>query len=139
MTWSTTVVAGADLDIDEVVELYRSSGLGARRPIGDRARFTAMIVRADLVVVCREQGRLLGIARSLSDFAYVTYLCDLAVALEYQRRGVGRALLEGTRAAAPDTKIVLLAAPDAAGYYPRVGFTRHESAWLSDAAAPPQP
>ena len=139
MTWSTAVVAGTDLDVDEVVELYRSSGLGARRPLEDRARFTAMIVRADLVVVCREQGRLLGIARSLSDFAYVTYLCDLAVTREYQRRGVGRALLEGTRAAAPDTKIVLLAAPDAVGYYPRVGFTRHESAWLSDTATPAQP
>jgi hypothetical protein len=26
--------------------------------------------------------------------------------------------------------LVLLAAPKAVGYYPKLGFTRHDSAWL---------
>lgn len=126
-------VPGADLDVDEVVEVYRSSGLGARRPIEDRARFAAMLTQANLVVVCHEQGRLIGIARSISDLVYVTYLCDLAVALEHQRSGVGRALIEYTGRAAPEAKIVLLAAPGATDYYPRIGFARHGSAWVLDA------
>ena len=36
-----------------------------------------------------------------------------------------------TRAAlGPKTKLILLAAPAAAEYYPHIGFERHESAWL---------
>ena len=123
-------VAGADLDLAEVVAVYESSGLGERRPIGDRDRFAAMVRHANLVVTCRIAGELVGIARSVSDFAYVTYLSDIAVAGPHQRAGIGRALIDATRREAPGAKIVLLSAPAATGYYPRLGFTRHESAWV---------
>jgi predicted N-acetyltransferase YhbS len=66
----------------------------------------------------------------VSDFSYVTYLSDIAVAREFQRQGLGRALIEGTRQAAPAAKIVLLSAPAAAEYYPHIGFSRHNSAWV---------
>jgi GNAT superfamily N-acetyltransferase len=121
---------GAALDLDEVLEVYRSSGLGERRPVADRDRMAAMLRGANLVVTCRADGRLAGICRCVSDFAYVTYLSDLAVAGGLQRRGIGRALIERTREAAPQAKIVLLSAPAAAGYYPHIGFTRHQSAWV---------
>ncbi|BBA96401.1 putative acetyltransferase [Actinacidiphila reveromycinica] len=135
--WKTERVDGRDLDLDEVLEVYHSSGLGERRPVGDRARMAAMVRGANLVVVARDaDGALIGIARSVSDFSYVTYLSDIAVAGRLQRSGVGLALLEETRRQAPDAKVVLLSAPAAAGYYPRVGFTRHESAWV---LAPGQP
>lgn len=132
MSWTTDRVDGAGLDLDEVVEVYRASGLGQRRPVEDRERFAAMWRNANLVVVCRVGGRLVGIARSLSDFAYVTYLSDIAVIGEYQHRGIGSALVAATRRAAPGAKIVLLSAPDARGYYPRIGFSQHSSAWVLD-------
>lgn len=122
-------VTGAELSLDEVLDVYRRSGLGERRPIDDRDRFAAMLRNANLVVVCRMRGELIGIARSVSDFAYTTYLSDLAVVREYQRAGIGRALIDATVAAAPMAKIVLLAAPSAREYYPHIGFTRHDSAW----------
>lgn len=130
MNWKTERADPDALDLAEVIEVYRSSGLGERRPISDTDRFEAMIRKADLIVTCRVDTRLVGIARSVSDFSYVTYLSDIAVAGEFQRRGIGRALIEGTRQAAPGVKIVLLSAPGAVDYYPHIGFTRHNSAWV---------
>ena len=130
MNWKTDRVPGADLDLDEVLNVYRSSGLGERRPIEDRERMATMLRNANLVVVCRVDGELVGIARSVSDFSYVTYLSDIAVARAYQRAGMGRALIEATQREAPGVKIVLLSAPAAAEYYPHIGFTRHNSAWV---------
>jgi predicted N-acetyltransferase YhbS len=133
VNWKIDRVEGSELDCDEVVAVYRDSGLGARRPIDDLDRFRAMLANANLVVVCRVDGRMVGIARSISDFSYATYLSDIAVVGDYQRAGIGRALIDATRREAPRAKIVLLSAPAATGYYPRVGFTRHESAWVLDA------
>ena len=133
MTWTIERVSGAELCLDEVTALYRSSGLGDRRPIADRDRFAAMVRNANLILTCRQAGELIGIARSVSDFAYVTYLSDMAVARGNQRSGVGRALIDATQAVAPSAKIVLLAAPNARDYYPHIGFAMHGSAWVLDA------
>ncbi len=121
---------GNDLDLDEVIDLYRASTLGARRPLDDRPRMTAMLANANLVVTAWDGRLLVGISRALSDFAYVTYLSDLAVRDTHQRGGVGRELIRRTRAAAPTAQLVLLSAPAAVDYYPHVGFTHHPSAWV---------
>jgi predicted N-acetyltransferase YhbS len=123
-------VEGEHLDIDEALEVFRSSGLGERRPIEDRQRFTLMVRNANLIVVCRVDGELVGIARSISDFSYVTYLSDIAVSRAYQRAGIGRALIKATQQEAPTAKIVLLSAPAATDYYPHIGFSSHNSAWV---------
>jgi N-acetylglutamate synthase-like GNAT family acetyltransferase len=121
---------GASLDLTEVLEVYRSSGLGERRPIADEERVAAMVANANLVVTCRIDGELVGIARCVSDFSYVTYLSDIAVSLPHQRSGIGRALIDATRKEAPQAKIVLLSAPAATEYYPHIGFAKHNSAWV---------
>lgn len=126
-----TYQVGNQLDLDAVIELYRASTLGERRPIEDRARMAAMLAHANLVVTAWDGGLLVGISRCLSDFAYVTYLSDLAVRDSHQRMGIGKELIRVTRReSGPQTYIVLLAAPKAVDYYPHIGFTRHESAWL---------
>lgn len=131
MSWTIERAEGVDLPLDEVLEVYRSSGLGERRPADDRQRMAAMIRNANLVLVARDaRGALIGLARSVSDFSYVTYLSDIAVVRDHQRGGVGRALIDATRKEAPTAKIVLLSAPAATEYYPHIGFTRHDSAWL---------
>lgn len=130
MIWNVEREDGIDLDLNEVLEVYRSSGLGERRPIADTERMAAMVRTANLVVTCRVDGELVGIARSVSDFSYVTYLSDMAVSQSYQRSGIGRALIDATRKEAPQAKIVLLAAPAATNYYPHIGFTQHGSAWV---------
>jgi ribosomal protein S18 acetylase RimI-like enzyme len=123
-------------DLATARALYASCSLGARRPIGDDARFCAMLANANLTITAWDGDQLVGIARSLSDFGWTTYLADLAVHDAYQRRGIGVALIRRTQGAAPQAKIVLLAAPAAVDYYPRIGFSHHPQAWLLDADAP---
>ncbi|MFJ5829990.1 GNAT family N-acetyltransferase [Streptomyces sp. NPDC093089] len=130
MSWSIERENGPDLDLGDVLRVYRESGLGERRPIEETERMAAMVRNANLVVTCRVDGELVGIARSISDFSYVTYLSDIAVVRDHQRSGIGRELIDATRKEAPTAKIVLLSAPAAAEYYPHIGFTAHPSAWV---------
>jgi ribosomal protein S18 acetylase RimI-like enzyme len=130
--WKCEDVDGRDLDVDEVAALYRASGLAERRPVDDSERFADMVRNANLVVTARIDDKLVGVSRSVTDGAYVTYLSDLAVDRAYQRQGIGRDLIDKTREAAPRAKIVLLSAPAAVDYYPRIGFTQHNSAWVLD-------
>ncbi|MEU8508806.1 GNAT family N-acetyltransferase [Streptomyces brevispora] len=130
MSWTIERENGPDLNLDEVLRVYRESGLGERRPVDETERMAAMVRNANLVVTARADGELVGIARSVSDFAYVTYLSDIAVVRAHQRSGIGRELIDATRKEAPQAKIVLLSAPAAAAYYPHIGFAAHNSAWV---------
>jgi GNAT superfamily N-acetyltransferase len=128
---------GNELDLDAVLELYRDSTLGERRPIDDRAIAEDMLRHANLVVTAWDGVTLVGIARTLTDFSYVGYLADLAVRRVFQHRGVGTALIEKTRRKmGPRSMLVLLAAPAAVDFYPRVGFQAHTSAWILRAGDP---
>jgi predicted N-acetyltransferase YhbS len=128
---------GKVLDVDAVSDLYRASTLGERRPVDDPAVMRSMLEHANLVVTAWDGPLLVGISRTLTDFLYVGYLADLAVRDTHQRRGIGRELIRRTREQmGPRSHIVLLAAPKAVDYYPRVGFTKHESAWMLRASDP---
>jgi GNAT superfamily N-acetyltransferase len=121
---------GNDLDLDQVIELYNASTLGERRPVDDRHVMSGMLRHANLVVTAWDGNLLVGIARTLTDFSYVGYLSDLAVRVSHQRKGIGIQLVQKTRGKmGPRSMLVLLAAPKAVEYYPKIGFTRHNSAW----------
>jgi len=122
---------GKELDIDEVIDLYRASTLGARRPVNNRKVMKAMIENADITITAWDGAQLVGIARTLTDFAYVAYLADLAVHEAYQRQGIGKTLVEKTQASLEATCfITLLAAPLADDYYPKIGFAHNPRAWM---------
>lgn len=89
-----------------------------------------MVKNADIIVTARVDGKLVGVARSISDFAYCTYLSDLAVDVNFQKKGIGKALIKYTLEAAPNANIILLAAPAAVGYYPKIGMEKFEHAFL---------
>lgn len=120
---------GNDLDLDAVIDLYRASTLGQRRPVDDRSRMQKMLQNANLVITAWDEDLLVGISRSLTDFSYATYLSDLAVRQSHQRQGIGKELMRRTRQASEPATIILLAAPAAEKYYPHVGFTHHPQAW----------
>jgi len=125
-----TYRTGNDLDVDEAIELYRVSTLGERRPVEDRKRMELMLRNANLVVTAWDGELLVGIARSVSDFSYCTYLSDLAVRDSYQRKGIGRELMRRTQIEGGQAMIILLAAPKAVEYYPRIGLEHHPQAWI---------
>src|SRR5947207_15368006 len=112
-----------DLDLDAVIDLYRASTLGERRPIDDRQRMAAMLKNSNLVITAWDRDLLVGIARALSDFAYVTYLSALAVRVSHQTNGVGRELIRRIReAGGPQPALVVLAGPAAEHESPHAGF-----------------
>jgi ribosomal protein S18 acetylase RimI-like enzyme len=122
---------GNDLEPDQVIELYRASTLGVRRPIDDRERFAAMLKNANLVITAWDSDLLVGISRCMTDFNFFTYLADLVVRESHQRRGIGKELMRLTQKhSGPKTSILLLAAPAAETYYPHVGFEHAPQAWL---------
>ncbi len=122
---------GNDFDIDAVVALYRESSLGERRPVDNRTVMESMIRTANLTVTAWDKTKLIGISRTLTDFAYVAYLADLAVHLDYQKMGIGSELVSRTRAALkPTCLLTLLAAPKANEFYPKIGFEHHPRAWV---------
>jgi GNAT superfamily N-acetyltransferase len=116
--------------LDQAIELYRASTLAERRPVDDRARFAAMLENANLTITAWDGDLLVGISRCVTDFTWTTYLADLAVRVSHQRRGIGKELIRRTQAAAPEAKLLLLAAPAAEKYYPHIGFEHFPQAWM---------
>jgi GNAT superfamily N-acetyltransferase len=98
---------------------------------------TAMLRNANLMVTAWDGETLVGLARSLTDFTYATYVADLAVRESHQRMGIGIELLRRTQEAGAPAMLVLLAAPAAVDYYPGIGFERHGSAWTLPAHRKP--
>jgi ribosomal protein S18 acetylase RimI-like enzyme len=119
------------LEPEEFIDVLRRSTLAARRPVDDLPTITAMLANADVIVTARDPQQLLvGVSRAITDFSYCTYLSDLAVAVAFQRRGIGRELIRRTHlAAGRHTSLILLAAPQAETYYPHIGMKRHDSCW----------
>jgi GNAT superfamily N-acetyltransferase len=119
------------LSASEFVDVLERSGLAERRPVGETKRIETMLRNADLIVTARVDGVLIGVARSVTDFAYCCYLSDLAVDKAYQKRGIGRMLVDKTRdAVGPDSMVLLLSAPAAMSYYPRIGMPKAENAFI---------
>jgi predicted N-acetyltransferase YhbS len=125
-----TYRTGNDIDLDEMIRLYVDSTLGERRPVDERDRMARMLEEANLVITAWDDDLMVGISRSITDWVYCTYLSDLAVRADYQGQGIGKELVRLTREATPAASVILLAAPLAVDYYPKIGMTRHDSAWV---------
>lgn len=121
-----------DLTSHEFISLLNASTLGERRPVNDPDRVEGMLRHADIIITARESNKLVGVARSVTDFVYCNYLSDLAVAVTHQKKGIGKALIKKMKEAAPQAKLILLSAPKAVDYYPHIGMKRHEHAFHLD-------
>jgi len=115
-----------NLGPEDFKKILVSSTLAERRPVNDDEKISKMVSAANLIITARVDGELIGLARSLSDFAFCTYLSDLAVDKRYQHKGIGKELIKQTKKAAPQAVLILLAAPKAVEYYPKIGMRRHE-------------
>lgn len=122
-----------DITVAEFIDVLKRSTLAARRPIHDNATIAGMLRHADLIATARTADALLiGVARSITDFHYCTYLSDLAVDVAFQRRGIGKRLIDFSHdKAGRKTTLILLSAPAATTYYPHIGMTQHYSCWIA--------
>lgn len=116
---------------NEFIDLLKRSTLSERRPVDDQKCVEAMLRHANLLCTAWDGTKLVGVARSITDFEYCCYLSDLAVDEKYQKKGIGKELINQTRSKlGSKAKIILLSAPKAEAYYPKIGFDAHRSAWI---------
>lgn len=119
------------VSVDQFISLLRESSLGARRPVADRECMEGMVNNSNLIVTAWHGEKLIGIARSVTDFHYACYLSDLAVNKEYQKEGVGKKLQSLTQEQLGQRcKLILIAAPAANSYYEHIGFKNNERCWM---------
>lgn len=117
------------VDPGAAATLFRDSGI--HRPDDDLERVAQMIERANLMVTAWNGAELVGMARALTDWCYCCYLSDLAVSRQLQRCGIGTALLERVKEEIGDAvTLVLVASPEAAQFYNRIGLPRSDQAFV---------
>ncbi len=119
-----------NLSPTEFKNVLVKSTLGERRPVDDLDRIKAMVENANLIITARDNTKLIGVSRSITDFVYCTYLSDLAIDEDYQKRGIGKELIRLTKQETPKATLILLAAPAAENYYPHIGMTKTEVCFL---------
>ncbi len=120
------------IELKDFMAILERSTLGQRRPMHDFAAMQTMLDHANVYVGAYDGDTLVGLARGMTDFVYTTYLADLAVDVDYQHRGIGKELLIRVKKLHPRAKLILLAAPAAQGYYPKIGMQRHEHCFFID-------
>jgi len=112
-----------------IIALYDNAGLN--RPTADFDRIAKMYANSNLIVTAWDKDKLVGISRSLTDFCYCCYLSDLAVRQEYKYSGIGKKLVELTKEkVSENSMLLLLAAPSAIEYYPKIGMEKVENGFI---------
>ncbi|HWA35747.1 MAG TPA: GNAT family N-acetyltransferase [Cyclobacteriaceae bacterium] len=110
---------------DQFIDVLKRSTLSERRPVNEPARIQKMLDYGNILITAWAGELLVGVSRAISDFAFCCYLSDLAVDETYQKKGIGKKLIEETHlVAGKHTTLILLAAPAAVDYYPKVGMDR---------------
>jgi N-acetylglutamate synthase-like GNAT family acetyltransferase len=117
---------------DEFIDLMKRSTLAERRPVHDRARIEKMLAHGNILISAWDGNLLVGISRALSDFSFCCYLSDLAVDEAYQHKGIGKELIKRTHEVAgeKDAQLILLAAPKAVNYYPKIGMEQFKECFV---------
>jgi len=104
-----------------------------RKLTGSLLRSAHMVSNSNLTVSAWQNGSLVGVARSVTDFHYACYLSDLAVSKEHQKSGIGKQLQILTQEQlGPQCKLMLIAAPAANQYYEHIGFSHNPRCWVLD-------
>jgi ribosomal protein S18 acetylase RimI-like enzyme len=116
---------------EEFIDLLKRSTLDQRRPVDDKERIQSMLDHDNVLITAWDKDKLVGVSRGLTDYAFCCYLSDLAVDETYQHRGIGKKLVELTHQRSGDqTSLILLAAPAAINYYPKIGMEKFEYCFM---------
>ncbi len=116
---------------EQFVSVLKESSLADRRPIDDMKCIKGMVENSNLMITAWDDIKLIGVARSITDFNYACYLSDLTVNKKYQKNGIGKKLQEITQEQLGEKcKLILISAPNANSYYEHIGFTNNKRCWV---------
>lgn len=115
----------AQIDWNELANVYKAAPLGNKNPDDLKTAFSNSMYKCFVY----EGDRLIGVGRAIADGVDVSYLCDIAVHPDYQRRGIGkrivRKLLEFSKSY---NKILLFSSAGNEPFYSKLGFDRMTTA-----------
>lgn len=115
----------------QFIDILKRSTLDERRPVNSPERIEKMLTHGNVLITAWDKDKLIGVSRALTDFSFCCYLSDLAVDKDYQKRGIGKKLIEEThRVAGVLTSLILLAAPAAVNYYPKIGMEKFSDCFI---------
>ena len=127
-----TYRSDAKITAEQFIDLLKRSTLDQRRPVGNPERINKMLSHGNILVTAWDGDKLVGVSRALSDFSFCCYLSDLAVDEAYQHKGIGKELIKQTHQVAGEEHVmlILLAAPAAVNYYPKIGMERFDHCFI---------
>lgn len=119
------------LSVADYVAVLGETIMRAKRPLTNTQRIGEMIAGANFIVTARDDGIILGLARCITDYAWIAYCAELAVKESAQGRGVGAGIMAKIHELlGPKLGLVLISEPSAVGFYERIGLERQDSAFF---------
>lgn len=107
----------------QLSQVFKSSGI--KRPSKDLNRLQRMIENSNVLITAWDNDLLIGVARAITDYSYSCYLSDLAVDKDYQKKGIGKRLVQLIQEhIGEEVALILLSSPIAMEFYPTIGFEK---------------
>jgi len=115
----------------ELEQLFRAVNLGGRA--GEKVR--RAFVNSSVVCLAYDSGRLVGASRAITDGEYHGFVYDVAVLPDYQRRGIGRRMMQELMSRMPVWRVMLVADRGVQDFYRGLGFELYPDTMASLNAA----
>ncbi len=123
-----TYDTSATVDPSELIDLLQGGGF--KRPLSDLERVQLMLDNADVLIAAREDGKLVGCVRGLTDFTFYALVAELVVAPDHKGHGIGRELLSRFRQEVSERcNIVLVSSEEGDAFYEHLGWERVPRGW----------
>jgi ribosomal protein S18 acetylase RimI-like enzyme len=115
----------ADIDWDELVELYRIAPLGDKNPEDLKLTFS----NSRFKCFAFDDHKMIGVGRALADGRDCSYICDVAIHPDYQGLGLGKQIIQSLiDQSHGHKKIILYSNPGKEGFYQKLGFKKMNTA-----------
>lgn len=110
----------ANIDWDHVSETLKKVGMAyfegeVHKRAFENSHAVAFIFDADI---------LIGFGRAISDGTYQAAIYDVAIAPEYQGKGIGRIIVESIIKRLPQCNFILYASPGKEAFYEKLNFRK---------------
>lgn len=119
------------LSVDDYVAVLAETTMRTKRPLANRARIGEMLAGANFIVTARQGEDIVGLARCITDHAWVCYCAELAVKESAQGLGIGAGIIRTiNELLGPRIGLALFSEPEALGFYERAGLTRLDNGFF---------